>query len=176
MGGAWVGLALGAVVLVLLLVFILENGNDVKISFFGAQGHMPLGVALLLAAALGVLLVVIPGTGRIIQLRRTARRHRKSEPRPWPRPPLTPLGRPGRSRTGRARRPDAWPQRPDPNRGRSGPGLEAGAQQAAADRGAGRTAPRGARRLACAPSPASGLANCRPNWTSRPHEPCSSRV
>jgi uncharacterized integral membrane protein len=79
MGGAWVGLALGAVVLVLLLVFILENSNDVKISFFGAHGHMPLGVALLLAAALGVLLVVIPGTGRIIQLRRTARRHRKSD-------------------------------------------------------------------------------------------------
>jgi uncharacterized integral membrane protein len=79
MGGAWVGLALGAVVLVLLLVFILENGNKVDIGFFGAHGHMPLGVALLLAAALGVLLVVIPGTGRIIQLRRTARRHRKSD-------------------------------------------------------------------------------------------------
>jgi uncharacterized integral membrane protein len=79
MGGAWVGLALGAVVLILLLVFILENGNKVDISFFGAHGHMPLGVALLLAAALGVLLVVIPGTGRIIQLRRTARRHRKSD-------------------------------------------------------------------------------------------------
>ena len=79
MGGAWVGLALGAVVLVLLLVFILENGNKVNISFFGAHGHIPLGVALLLAAALGVLLVVIPGTGRIIQLRRTARRHRKSD-------------------------------------------------------------------------------------------------
>jgi uncharacterized integral membrane protein len=81
MGGAWVGLALGAVVLVLLLVFILENGNNVDISFFGAHGHMPLGVALLLAAALGVLLVVIPGTGRIIQLRRTARRHRKTDAR-----------------------------------------------------------------------------------------------
>jgi uncharacterized integral membrane protein len=79
LGGAWVGLALGAVVLVLLLVFILENSNEVKISFFGAHGHMPLGVAMLLAAALGVLLVVIPGTGRIIQLRRTARRHRKSD-------------------------------------------------------------------------------------------------
>jgi uncharacterized integral membrane protein len=79
LGGAWVGLALGAVVLVLLLVFILENGRKVDISFFGAHGHVPLGVALLLAAALGVLLVVIPGTGRIVQLRRTARRHRKSD-------------------------------------------------------------------------------------------------
>lgn len=81
LGGAWVGLALGAVVLILLLVFILENGHKVDISFLGAHGHMPLGVALLMAAALGVLLVIIPGTGRIIQLRRTARRHRKSDAR-----------------------------------------------------------------------------------------------
>jgi uncharacterized integral membrane protein len=79
LGGAWVGLALGAVVLILLLIFILENGNKVNIGFLGAHGHMPLGVALLLAAALGVLLVIIPGTGRIMQLRRTARRHRKSD-------------------------------------------------------------------------------------------------
>jgi hypothetical protein len=32
-----------------------------------------------MAAALGILLVVIPGSGRIIQLRRTARRHRKAD-------------------------------------------------------------------------------------------------
>ena len=76
LGGAWFGFAVGAVILILLLVFILENGHKVDISFFGAHGHLPLGVALLMAAALGILLVVIPGSGRIIQLRRTARRHR----------------------------------------------------------------------------------------------------
>ena len=79
LGGAWFGFAVGAVILILLLVFILENGQKVDISFFGAHGHLPLGVALLLAAALGILLVVIPGSGRIIQLRRTARRHRKCD-------------------------------------------------------------------------------------------------
>src|SRR5258708_15868546 len=36
-----------------------------------------LGVALLLAAVLGVLLVVIPGSGRIIQLRIVARPHKR---------------------------------------------------------------------------------------------------
>jgi len=36
---------------------------------FGAHGHLPLGAALLLAAVLGALLVIIPGTGRILQLR-----------------------------------------------------------------------------------------------------------
>lgn len=77
MGGLWVAGAGSALVLLLLLIFILENGQRVSISYFGAHGHMPLGVALLLAAVLGVLLVAIPGTGRIIQLRITARRHRR---------------------------------------------------------------------------------------------------
>jgi uncharacterized integral membrane protein len=77
MGGLWVTAALSAVVALLLLIFILENGQRVSISYFGAHGHLPLGVALLLAAVLGVLLAVIPGTGRIIQLRITARRHRR---------------------------------------------------------------------------------------------------
>jgi uncharacterized integral membrane protein len=76
-GGVWVASGLFALVLLLLLIFILENGGKVKITFFGASGHLPLGVALLLAAVLGVLLVVLPGSARIIQLRRTARRHRK---------------------------------------------------------------------------------------------------
>jgi uncharacterized integral membrane protein len=73
----WVASALFALVLLLLLIFILENSAKVKISFFGASGQLPLGVAMLLAAVLGILLVVLPGTARIIQLRRTARRHRK---------------------------------------------------------------------------------------------------
>jgi lipopolysaccharide assembly protein A len=75
-GGLWVGLALAAIVLLLLLVFILENGQRADIGYFGAHGHLPLGIALLLAAVAGALLVTIPGTARIMQLRRTARRHR----------------------------------------------------------------------------------------------------
>lgn len=76
-GGLWVAVALFALILLLLLIFILENGQRVSISYFGAHGYVPLGVALLLAAVIGVLLVVIPGTGRIIQLRIVARRHRR---------------------------------------------------------------------------------------------------
>ena len=78
-GGTWVGLGVAAIVLLLLLIFILENGRSVDIGYFGAHGHLPLGVALLLAAVAGAVLVLIPGTGRIIQLRRTARRHRTRE-------------------------------------------------------------------------------------------------
>jgi uncharacterized integral membrane protein len=79
MGGLWVGLTLAAIVLLLLLVFILENSQQAGISYFGAHGHLPLGVALLLAAVAGVLLVSIPGSVRILQLRKTARRHRKTD-------------------------------------------------------------------------------------------------
>ncbi|HEY1573611.1 MAG TPA: lipopolysaccharide assembly protein LapA domain-containing protein [Pseudonocardiaceae bacterium] len=72
--GLWVGLTIAAVVLLVLLVFIIENGQRVDISFFGAHGHLPLGVALLLAAICGVLLVAVPGYGRIMQLRRALRK------------------------------------------------------------------------------------------------------
>jgi lipopolysaccharide assembly protein A len=81
MGGVWLASGLFALVLLFLLIFILENGHKVEISYLGMHGHLPLGVAMLLAAVLGVLLVVIPGTGRIIQLRATARRHRRVDAR-----------------------------------------------------------------------------------------------
>jgi hypothetical protein len=49
----------------------------VDIGFFGAHAKLPVGIAMLLAAVAGALVVIIPGTGRILQLRATARRHRK---------------------------------------------------------------------------------------------------
>src|SRR4249920_472860 len=76
-GGIWVAVGFFAVILLLLLIFILQNGQKVDVSYMGAHGHLPLGVALLLAAVCGVLLVVLAGTARIGQLRATARRHRR---------------------------------------------------------------------------------------------------
>ncbi|GAA5125616.1 LapA family protein [Pseudonocardia adelaidensis] len=70
--GLWVGVILSAVVLVFLLVFILQNGNPVLITFLGWTQTLPTGVALLFAAIAGVLLVAIPGSIRILQLRRAA--------------------------------------------------------------------------------------------------------
>ena len=76
-GGLWVAVGFFAVILLLLLIFILQNNTDVSVSYLGMHGHLPLGVALLLAAVCGVLLVVLAGTARIGQLRTTARRHRR---------------------------------------------------------------------------------------------------
>jgi lipopolysaccharide assembly protein A len=61
----------------------------VDIAYFGAHGHLPLGVALLLAAVAGALLVLIPGTVRIVQLRKAARRHHAAAQQASPAPPAT---------------------------------------------------------------------------------------
>jgi uncharacterized integral membrane protein len=76
-GGIWVAVGFFAVILLLLLIFILQNSAQVSVSYLGMHGHLRLGVALLLAAVCGVLLVVLAGSARIGQLRATARRHRR---------------------------------------------------------------------------------------------------
>jgi uncharacterized integral membrane protein len=74
LSAVWTALALFAVVLLLLLIFILQNSRSVEVSYLGAHGHLPLGVALLLATVCGVLLVSLAGGARILELRATARR------------------------------------------------------------------------------------------------------
>ncbi len=65
----WVGVIIGVVVLAVLLTFIIQNGQSVKVSFFTMNVKMPLGVALLIAAVGGVLLAGIVASLRIWQLR-----------------------------------------------------------------------------------------------------------
>ncbi|MBF9069628.1 LapA family protein [Streptacidiphilus fuscans] len=89
LSSAWVATIVAALVLVLLLIFILENSARVDVSFLGAHGHLPLGVALLLAAVCGVLLVAIPGTARILQLRRAGKKLAAAPPAPAPAPAPT---------------------------------------------------------------------------------------
>jgi uncharacterized integral membrane protein len=76
-GGLWTGLVFSAVVLIFLLVFILQNLEPVRITFLGYGGSLPVGVALLLAAIAGLLLVAVPAGVRMVQLRRAARRAAK---------------------------------------------------------------------------------------------------
>lgn len=79
---AWVGIIVAIVVLVLLLIFILENLRDVTVTYFGASGQLPLGVALLFAAIGGALLVAMVGVVRLTQLRLNARRRRRARVHP----------------------------------------------------------------------------------------------
>jgi uncharacterized integral membrane protein len=58
------------------MVFILQNGQRSDVYFMGAHGHLPMGVALLLSAIFGVLLVALPTVVRVLQLRLMAAGHR----------------------------------------------------------------------------------------------------
>jgi len=69
-GGMWVATVASALLLVVMLIFIVQNSDSVTLRFLGWDGRLPLAVALLLAAVIGVLLVAVPGTVRIWQLRR----------------------------------------------------------------------------------------------------------
>ena len=62
--------------LLLLVIFIGQNTQDVQVAFFGWSGQAPLAVALLIAATSGMIVAVIAGALRILQLRRRVRRER----------------------------------------------------------------------------------------------------
>jgi lipopolysaccharide assembly protein A len=78
----WTMVGIGVVLLVAILVFILQNGQRVRVRFLMVDGTLPLGVALLFAALLGALLVLVAGAARVLQLRVVARRHRRTDQLP----------------------------------------------------------------------------------------------
>ena len=74
-GALWSSLIAGFLILILLLIFITQNTATTDFSFLGLHWSLPLGVAILLAAVVGGLITVAVGTARILQLRRTAKKH-----------------------------------------------------------------------------------------------------
>ena len=70
----WTAVVVLVASLVLVLIFILQNLQDVSVSFLVFDGQLPLGVALLVSATLGGVIVLAAGAARVIQLRRTRRR------------------------------------------------------------------------------------------------------
>ena len=104
-GAAWAGLAVGMVLLVLVLVFILQNLKTVRVSFFTLHWRIPLALDLLLATVAGGVIVFTAGSLRMLQLRRVARRHARRR--------STPARTTPRSR-------DLWLAAPDGRAGRRG--------------------------------------------------------
>ena len=74
---AWVATGAALVLLILLIVFMLQNTTKVEVHFLGLTGTIPLGMALLIAAVGGGVVVAIAGVARITQLRMSARRTRQ---------------------------------------------------------------------------------------------------
>lgn len=79
--GAWIALIVGALLLILLLVFVLQNNVLTKFHYMGIEFGLPLGVAMLLAAVTGALVMALVGSVRMIQMSWTIRRLRKSQER-----------------------------------------------------------------------------------------------
>ena len=77
-GRARTAMIAGALVLIVVLIFIIENAHAVTITFFGAHLRISLAVALLLAAIAGALIMAAAGTARITQLRMSVRRSRRA--------------------------------------------------------------------------------------------------
>lgn len=72
-----IALIAGTALLVIVLIFILQNTAAVSINFLGAHLHVSLAVAMLLAAIAGALIMAAAGTARITQLRHHMRRDRR---------------------------------------------------------------------------------------------------
>ena len=76
LSGAWTALIVGIAALVVILVFVLQNLQNVRVNFLIFDGELPLAIALLSAMILGAIIVLAFGGGRILQLRMVARRAR----------------------------------------------------------------------------------------------------
>jgi uncharacterized integral membrane protein len=70
MSAAWVGICAAAAVLVVLIVFMLQNTRSVEITFLWMHGTLPLALALLIAGVGVAILAMVVGGARITQLRR----------------------------------------------------------------------------------------------------------
>jgi uncharacterized integral membrane protein len=73
--GLWIGLIATALFVILLIIFIAQNSRRITLHFFGWHGQFSLALTILLSAVLGILLVAVPGSLRIMQLRRALRKN-----------------------------------------------------------------------------------------------------
>ena len=84
LSGAWTAIVVGLIALVVILVFVLQNGQSVEVSFLMFHPHLPLAVAMLFALILGSVVVFAFGAARIFQLRMVAGRARRKGPTSTP--------------------------------------------------------------------------------------------
>lgn len=75
-GRTWVAVCAAALITVALIIFMLQNTHTVQVNFLGLTGSTSLAVMLLIAAVGGILLTLILGSARILQLRHAVRKPR----------------------------------------------------------------------------------------------------
>lgn len=80
-GTVWAALILGVIILILLLVFVIQNNASVGFEYMAWSFNLPLGVAILLAAIAGALVMALVGSVRMFTLSRRVRRLEKERSR-----------------------------------------------------------------------------------------------
>lgn len=73
-GAMWAGLIISALLLIILLVFILQNQQPAELNFFAWSWNFPIGIGMLFAAILGALITAVVGGLRMFDLRRQVKR------------------------------------------------------------------------------------------------------
>lgn len=69
LGATWLILTAFVLLLILLIVFMIQNSQSVHIHYLGASGRLPLSIAMLISAVVGAFLAILIGSARIIQLK-----------------------------------------------------------------------------------------------------------
>ncbi|AGG67146.1 LapA family protein [Corynebacterium callunae] len=77
-GGTWVALIIGAILLIGLLIFIMQNQTSVELNLFAWSFQFPAGIGFLLAAVTGALIMALVGGVRMFEYRRQIKKLRKS--------------------------------------------------------------------------------------------------
>lgn len=73
----WAALIVGFLLLILLIIFILQNQQHVEMNFFTWTVEFPAGIAFLIFAIAGALIMALVGGWRMLELRRQVRKQAK---------------------------------------------------------------------------------------------------
>ncbi|MEV0076939.1 lipopolysaccharide assembly protein LapA domain-containing protein [Nocardia neocaledoniensis] len=73
-GYTWTGLLAAAIIGIVLLVFIIQNLDQAKVTLFFWDFSLPLGITVLLSVIAGALVMGLVGGVRILQLRHAAKK------------------------------------------------------------------------------------------------------
>ncbi|MDK8764317.1 LapA family protein [Corynebacterium minutissimum] len=70
----WIALIVGFLLLIVLIIFILQNQHEVPLNFLNWSVEFPAGVTYLICAIAGALIMALVGGWRMFELRRQVRK------------------------------------------------------------------------------------------------------
>ncbi len=84
---AWLSACTAAVLAIALIIFMLQNTTSVEVTFLWMTANTSLALMLLIATVSGIVVTLILGSARIIQLRHLVHKRNARAPAPLPEQP-----------------------------------------------------------------------------------------